>query len=147
VKIATQFVKYVTVAVLSAISDWVVFAVLFAAFGSPLAAQATSRIAGAIVSFGNKYWSFESPQHKRALSEAWRFLVLFMASYALSLTLFSALTGSGVRPYLAKLATDTTCFFFNFLVMRWWVYRRGELALRFERRAVPQERAGDQFLH
>jgi putative flippase GtrA len=138
VKIATQFVKYVTVAVLSAISDWVVFAALFAAFGSPLAAQATSRIAGAIVSFGvNKYWSFQSPQHKRALGEAWRFLVLFLASYALSLTLFSALTWSGLTPYLAKLATDTICFFFNFLVMRWWVYRRGELALRF----VPQERA------
>jgi putative flippase GtrA len=138
VKIATQFVKYVTVAVLSAISDWVVFAALFAVFGSPLAAQATSRIAGAIVSFGiNKYWSFQSPQHKRALSEGWRFLVLFMASYALSLTLFSALTWSGLTPYLAKLATDTICFFFNFLVMRWWVYRRGELVLRF----APPERA------
>ena len=81
--------------------------------------------------------SFQSPQHKRALSEAWRFLVLLLASYALSLTLFSALTWSGIVPYLAKLATDTICFFFNFLVMRWWVYRRGELALRF----VPQERA------
>ena len=75
----------------------------------------------------NKYWSFQSPQHKRALGEAWRFLVLFLA---LSLTLFSALTWSGIRPYLAKLATDTICFFFNFLVMRWWVYRHGELALR-----------------
>jgi hypothetical protein len=51
--------------------------------------------------------------------------------------LFSALTWSGIRPYLAKLATDTICFFFNFLVMRCWVYRHGELALRL----VPQERA------
>jgi putative flippase GtrA len=76
----------------------------------------------------NKYWSFQSPQHKRALGEAWRFLVLFLASYALSLTLFSALTWSGIRPYLAKLATDTICFFFNFLVMRWWVYRHGARA-------------------
>src|SRR5262249_33577836 len=33
VNIATQFVKYVTVAVLSAASDWAVFATLFAAFG------------------------------------------------------------------------------------------------------------------
>ncbi len=133
-KLTTQFVKYVTVAVLSAISDWAIFAALFAAFGSPLLAQATSRIGGAVVSFGvNKYWSFQSPQHKRALREAWRFLILFMASYALSLALFSALTWSGVAPYLAKLATDTICFFFNFLVMRRWVYRRGELALQFER--------------
>jgi putative flippase GtrA len=82
----------------------------------------------------NKYWSFQSPQHKRALGEAWRFLVLFLA---LSLTLFSALTWSGIRPYLAKLATEPICFFFNFLVMRWWVYRHGELALRL----VAQERA------
>jgi GtrA-like protein len=105
---------------------------------SPTLDPLLPEVAGAIVSFGvNKYWSFQSPQHKRALSEAWRFLVLLLASYALSLTLFSALTWSGIVPYLAKLATDTICFFFNFLVMRWWVYRRGELALRF----VPQERA------
>jgi putative flippase GtrA len=124
VKIATQFAKYVTVALLSAASDWVVFATLFAAFGWTIMAQATSRIVGGLVSFGiNKYWSFQSYQHKQTLHEAWRFAVLFIASYGLSLSLFSALTYFGTGPYWAKLITDTSCFLFNFFVMRLWVYR------------------------
>jgi putative flippase GtrA len=124
VNIATQFAKYVTVALLSAASDWAVFATLFAAFGWTILAQATSRIVGGLVSFStNKYWSFQSYQHKRALHEAWRFAMLFIASYGLSLSLFSGLTYLGTGPYWAKLITDTSCFFFNFLVMRFWVYR------------------------
>jgi len=124
VNIATQFVKYVTVAVLSAASDWVVFAILFAAFGWTIQAQAISRIVGGLVSFGtNKYWSFQSYEHKQALHEAWRFAALFVASYCLSLSLFSVLTYIGTGPYWAKLITDTWCFVFNFLVMRFWVYR------------------------
>jgi putative flippase GtrA len=121
---ATQFVRYVAVAALSAASDWVVFAALFAASGAPIPAQATSRIAGALVSFGvNKYWSFQSPEHRRALTEGPRFLALFVASYALALTSFSGLTIAGVAPYVAKLATDSLGFLFNFLMMRLWVYR------------------------
>ena len=121
---ATQFAKYVIVALLSAASDWVVFAILFAAFGWTIRAQAISRIVGGLVSFGtNKYWSFQSYQHKQALHEAWRFAMLFIASYGLSLSLFSFLTYLGAGPYWAKLITDTSCFLFNFLVMRFWVYR------------------------
>jgi len=41
VTIAAQFLRYVFVAVLSAASDWLVFAALFAAFSSPILAQAT----------------------------------------------------------------------------------------------------------
>jgi putative flippase GtrA len=124
VNIATQFAKYVTVALLSAAADWLVFATLFTAFGWTLLAQATSRIVGGLVSFGtNKYWSFQSYQHKQALHEAWRFAMLFIASYGLSLSLFSFLTYLYTGPYWAKLITDTSCFLFNFLVMRFWVYR------------------------
>jgi putative flippase GtrA len=124
VNIATQFVKYATVAVLSAASDWAVFATLFAAFGWTIQAQAISRVVGGLVSFGtNKYWSFQSYEHKQALHEAWRFAALFIASYGLSLSLFSVLTYLGTGPYWAKLMTDTCCFVFNFLVMRLWVYR------------------------
>jgi putative flippase GtrA len=124
VNITTQFMKYVTVAVLSAASDWAVFATLFATFGWTIQAQAISRIVGGLVSFGtNKYWSFQSYQHKQALHEAWRFAMLFIASYGLSLSLFSGLTHLGTGPYWAKLITDTSCFLFNFLVMRFWVYR------------------------
>jgi putative flippase GtrA len=125
VRTATQFAKYVAVAMLSAASDWVVFAALFAAFGSPITAQAISRIAGAMVSFSvNKYWSFQSAQHALVLVEARRFLLLFVASYALSLSLVATLGLAGLSPYVAKLISDTTCFFFNFLVMRLWVYRQ-----------------------
>jgi putative flippase GtrA len=124
VNIATQFAKYVTVALLSAASDWAVFATLFAAFGWTIQAQAISRVVGGLVSFGtNKYWSFQSYEHKQAVNEAWRFAALFVASYGLSLSLFSVLTSLGVGPYWAKLVTDTCCFLFNFLVMRVWVYR------------------------
>lgn len=57
------------------------------------------------------------------MGEAWRFLVLFAASYTLSLSLFATFTLAGMGPYVAKLITDSACFFFNFLVMRLWVYR------------------------
>jgi putative flippase GtrA len=124
VNITSQFTKYVTVAMLSAASDWVVFAGLLAASSLPIIAQGTSRIVGGLVSFGvNKYWSFESRRPERTLIEARRFLVLFVISYVLSLSLFSALTLILVSPYWAKLITDTSCFFFNFLMMRLWVYR------------------------
>jgi putative flippase GtrA len=128
VNIATQFLKYVTVAMLSAASDWAVFAGLLAASGLPIMAQGTSRIVGGFVSFGiNKYWSFQSRRRERTLIEARRFLMLFVVSYFLSLSLFSALTLIWLSPYWAKLITDTSCFFFNFLMMRFWVYRPPQL--------------------
>jgi putative flippase GtrA len=124
VNITSQFLKYLTVAMLSAGSDWVVFVGLLAASGLPIMAQGTSRIVGGLVSFGiNKYWSFQSRRRERTLIEARRFLVLFLISYVLSLSLFSALTFIWVSPYWAKLITDTCCFFFNFLMTRLWVYR------------------------
>ena len=122
--ITIQFSKYVTVALLSAASDWLVFSTLLAIFGWVIMAQATSRIVGGLVSFGmNKYWSFQSYQHTRVLRQASRFVLLFIGSYCLSLTLFSALTYLNMRPYWAKLITDMSCFFFNFIAMRFWVYR------------------------
>jgi putative flippase GtrA len=124
VNITIQFSKYVTVALLSAASDWLVFSILLATCGWVIMAQATSRIVGGLVSFGiNKYWSFQSYQHTRVLREPSRFVLLFIGSYCLSLFLFSALTYLDVRPYWAKLITDTSCFFFNFIAMRFWVYR------------------------
>jgi putative flippase GtrA len=143
VKLAIQFVKYASVALLSAASDWGVFTTLFLAFGTPITAQATSRIAGAIVSFTiNKYWSFQSIEHRQAVAEAWRFLLLFAVSYALSLTLFSALTFSGTSPYFSKLATDLICFLFNFMVMRMWVYRPRQSNLAVKSAAREDRLAG-----
>jgi putative flippase GtrA len=128
-KVVNQLAKYATVALLSATSDWLVFTALFAGLGWPILAQGISRIVGGTVSFSiNKYWSFDSRHHDRTLSEAWRFLILFILSYVLSLSLFSALTYSGIWPYWSKLMTDTSCFFVNFVVMRLWVYRLHEPA-------------------
>ena len=123
-KVTIQFLKYVTVAALAATSDWVVFTILLSTLGVPIAAQASSRIVGGCVSFTiNKYWSFQSHQSERTLIEARRFIVLFIMSYILSLSLFSSLSLSGLGPYWVNLITDSSCFVFNFLVMRLWVYR------------------------
>ena len=125
-EITRQLLKYFTVAALTAASDWVLFTVLLAGFGgAPIAAQGTSRIAGGVVSFtANKCWSFQSRGSERTFTEVRRFLTLFIISYFISLALFSALTFVGTWPYWAKLVTDTSCFFFNFVMMRLWVYRR-----------------------
>jgi putative flippase GtrA len=127
VKFTVQFMKYVIVAALSAASDWLVFILIMAIIGRPLPAYGSARIVGAIVSFFvNKHWSFQSPDHRRTAIEGGRFLVLFAASYSLALALFSALTMGGLNPYWSKLVADTTCFFVNFVIMRYWVYRDGE---------------------
>jgi putative flippase GtrA len=127
VKLTAQFIKYVTVAVLSAASDWVVFIAVMAWLGQPLPAYGTARVVGAVVSFFvNKHWSFESPDSGRTFIEGGRFLLLFAASYTLALTLFSVFTFGGLNPYWSKLLADTICFFVNFLMMRQWVYRHAE---------------------
>jgi putative flippase GtrA len=120
-----QFLKYLAVAALAAVSDWALFTVILAAFGAPIPAQATSRIAGGAASFAlNKYWSFQSRQIARTFLEARRFLTLFALSYVLSLSVFSLLAFAGLWPYWAKLIADTLCFLFNFMMMRSWVYGR-----------------------
>jgi len=125
VKVASQILKYLIVAVLAAGSDWVIFASLMTMFGSPTAAQAVSRIVGGITSFSiNKYWSFRSRELAQTLIEGPRFVALFIVSYLISLSLISLLTYVLISPYWAKLATDTICFFFNFGMMRFWVYRQ-----------------------
>ena len=58
---------------------------------------------------------------RRALGRA--SLVSIAVVSFLALSLFSALTFAGLSPYVAKLISDTACFFFNFLIMRVWVYR------------------------
>jgi putative flippase GtrA len=124
VKLTVQFTKYVTVAGLSAAVDWLVFIGVMAMFGRPLAAYGTARIFGALVSFFlNKHWSFESSDRRQTFIEGRRFLLLFAASYSLAVVLFSLLTKGGFNPYWSKLLADTVCFFFNFLMMRHWVYR------------------------
>ena len=129
-KVTVQFLKYVTVAALSAASDWLVFIVIMATVGRPLPAYGSARIVGAIVSFFvNKHWSFQSPDHRRTVVEGSRFILLFAASYSLALTMFFVFTRGGFNPYWSKLVADTICFFVNFLMMRHWVYRDAKIEL------------------
>jgi putative flippase GtrA len=124
-KIAWQFTKYGAAAAASAASDWVLFTALLLAFDAPLAAQGAGRLFGGVVSFVlNKFWSFESRDRTRLSSESRRFLMLFAASYGLSLTLFSGLLSLGAHPFWAKPISDVACFFFNFFMMRSYVYRQ-----------------------
>jgi putative flippase GtrA len=124
VNLSAQFLKYVVVAAVSAMSDWLVFVATIAIFSQPIFAYGTARIAGAVVSFVvNKSWSFKSLDFRRAPLEAGRFLLLFAVSYTLAVSLFYALSLSGFGPYWSKLIADTICFFGNFVGMRYWVYR------------------------
>jgi len=124
VKVSVQFLKYVLVAASSAASDWVVFIAIIAVFTHPMIAYGSARFVGALVSFfANKHWSFESSDVQRAPAEAIRFLLLFAFSYVVAISLFYLLTSANLGHYWAKLVADSICFFLNFVVMRYWVYR------------------------
>lgn len=118
--------RYTSVAVQSALSDWLVFTVIVATGGDEAVAQGVGRLVGGVVSFvANKLWAFEA-REGRLGQEARRFLALYAFSYALSLGLFVGLHDTlGVWPWFAKGVADTTCFAVNFVVMRAWVFASG----------------------
>lgn len=115
-----------SVAVQSALSDWLVFTVIVAVGGDETAAQGVGRLVGGVVSFvANKLWAFEA-REGRLGQEARRFLALYAFAYTLSLGLFVGLhDGLGAWPWLAKGVADVTCFAVNFVVMRAWVFASG----------------------
>ena len=133
-KAARESVAYVSVAVISALSDWIIFTAIVTVFpGAVLIAQAVARIVGGLVSFSiNRTWSFRDQQGHGLTTEARRFLILYVFSYVLSLTtLWVGSSLLGVNPYVAKLFADGLCFVVNFLVMKSYVFSRvdGVLAL------------------
>lgn len=121
-----QVSKYVSVALFSAGSDWVVFTVLISVFNvQHLAALIVARIVGGVVSFlSNRYWTW-GRNHQIALTrQGFRFLVLYAVSYAISISEFYLLNSVfGLSAYTAKLVTDCTCFVVNYLVMKGYVFR------------------------
>jgi putative flippase GtrA len=126
-RIFRDFSSYSSVALMSAVSDWVVFVLLFQILGTPaLWAQGVARIVGGSVSFGaNRSWSFRRQQGHGLSREAARFLTLFVMSYCLSLWMIFALGDLlSVPTYLAKFSADTICFLFNFAGMRTYVFNR-----------------------
>lgn len=130
--ILSKFIKYCSVALGSAITDWLLF-ILLKLLGVPyIHCQATSRIAGGVFSFGfNRYWSFSARNGGHIAVQGRRFILLYIFSYSLSLGLFYFLVDIIHTPvYVSKLTADTICFIVNFVVMRNYVYheRRGLLS-------------------
>lgn len=127
-KAAREAGRYTSVAVQSAVADWLVFSVLVGLGAHELAAQGTSRLVGGGVSFvANKLWAFQTPGAAGLASEIRRFLALYVFSYVLSLSVLAlGSDGLGMSPWIAKGLADTTCFLVNFVVMRSWVFRASE---------------------
>lgn len=122
-----RFGKFISVAVLAAASDWVLFSILVSLLGMPeLGSLMAARVLGGVVSFlSNRHWTWESNRHIALTQQGRRFLALYALSYAVSVGLFSALNeGLGIPAYPAKLITDSLCFGINFLVMQAYVFHQ-----------------------
>ena len=132
---AKQFSKYGGVAAGSAITDYTAFSILLLSGVGPISAQMTARIAGGVFSFFiNKYWSFDASGKGNLKTEGRRFLILYVFSYLLALTILYLLTEQlGINPYPAKITADITSFIINFLVMRSYVFGGGK-GLRYKLR-------------
>ncbi len=93
---------------------------------SPLYAQMTGRVIGGVFSFTcNKFWSFDAKGSRRLTIEARRFLALYVFSYLTSVSAFYVLTESAeLQQIAAKAVSDTAIFFFNFVVMRLYVFHQ-----------------------
>lgn len=120
-----QFILYVLIAISSAASDVLVFAGLVFCGVNPLLCQAVARVAGGVTSFAlNRNHNF--PKSDGWLSiEVRRFLVLYVASYTLSLFCFWLFHRVFKLPLIcAKPLVDGLCFLFNFMAMKMYVYAK-----------------------
>jgi putative flippase GtrA len=122
-KLGKQFTKYGGVAAGSALIDWLCFTVMGFLGSGYLAAQIVARIAGGLFSFVlNKNWSFDQ-RGGHIVTKGRRFLILYVFSYCLSLTLLITLVeGLSLNPFIAKAISDVACFVVNFLVMQSYVF-------------------------
>jgi putative flippase GtrA len=124
-RLVREAFAYVSVAVLSAASDWGVFtALLWIKPDAAMWAQASARVVGGLVSFAaNRIWSFKEQEGHGITIEARRFLALYVFSYCLSLsTFYVGVRLAGLNPYWSKLFADGLCFIVNFLVMKTYVF-------------------------
>ena len=135
---SAQFLTYVVIALLAAASDFALFVQLYRLGVHYLAAQVAARILGGLVSFFlNNSISFSRQKKPGLPTQARRFLVLYVFSMLLSLSILAVLQQSeglmlrrhllapewaGRWIYVAKLAADGTCFVANFLVMKLYVF-------------------------
>ena len=122
--IAPQFAKYSGVAATSALVDWLCYSVLIFFGTYYLTAQIFARLAGGLYAFfANKYWSFSRKDLSGINVEARRFLLLYVFSYLLSVTLtWVVVEHFGHDIFIAKILADGTCCLVNFAVMRGYVF-------------------------
>lgn len=120
-----QFSKYCTVAVGSATVDWLIFTILIFIGTHYLWAQVVGRLCGGLFSFiSNKLWSFEQLSKVTLSAEAIRFLMLYAVSFTLAIVCLWLLAEQiGLNPFVGKLLTDLLIFVFNFMAMRYFVFR------------------------
>lgn len=121
----SKFAKYGGVAAGSASVDWGAFVAAYALTSDHLVAQIISRIVGGFFSFAlNKLWSFDSGRTGHITVQGRRFLLLYGASYMLSISLlYLQVDFLGRNPYVSKLLADGACFLVNFAAMHLYVYR------------------------
>ena len=123
-----EFFLFIPTAVASAAIDLAIFStlILFVEI-EPIFSQGISRIMGGLTSFGlNKFVTFKNKESKTRV-EVRRFLILYGVSYVLSLTLFSILDRVLlIGVFIAKILSDGICFLFNFVVMKFYVYRNNK---------------------
>jgi putative flippase GtrA len=121
-----QASAYMSVAGLSAVSDWLVFTLI--SWLTPerdvVFAQAVARLTGGLVAFLlHRSWSFRDQQGLGLGTEAGRFLALYAFSFTLSLaTVYVLVDLLGFNRFLSKAFADTLCFVVNFFVMKLWVF-------------------------
>lgn len=122
--IVKLFARYSSVAIGSAVIDWIVFIIIHQLGFSYFAAQAVSRISGGGFSFlTNRYWTFSSEKKRHITVQGRRFILLYLFSYTASLSIiYFWVDIMGVNIYYSKLASDTICFVLNYINMQSYVY-------------------------
>ena len=123
-KATKQFTKYVSVSIGSAVTDYAIFTLLlFTGFGT-LPSQMVARIGGGLFSFTmNKYWSFNAKLPRTVVLEGRRFIILYVFSYFLALSvLYLLIEAFGFGAYVAKLIADIVSFILNFFIMKQYVF-------------------------
>ena len=119
------FVRYFGIALAGVLLDWTVFALIIHLTDLAIAAQATSRAAGAVLAF----WGFRRHVFLVSHQQAWagevkRFCIALFVAYLASMGLLWGFS-LGLPLWAAKLATDGTTFVANWFVMRHYVFRDG----------------------
>lgn len=125
-RVVREAFAYVSVAVIAALSDWVVFSLIswFFPERDVVFAQINARLTGGLVAFlMHRAWSFRDQQGLGLTTEAGRFLALYVFSFCLSVgTVWLLVDHLELNRFGSKAFADTLCFVVNFVVMKLYVF-------------------------